>query len=814
VTTPLGCPACGAPLTGSPACGSCGLPLVGPLAHQLWQLDQQLAAMAAQRAALERERVVLLGRLRDGETGDEQPTPTGAPASWAGSSPTVMPAPRHETSPQQVQNTLLTLGAILLAGAGIVFTAVTYRHLGVVGRAAVLLTLTAAAGWAPVALLRRGLSASAESVAAVAVVLALLDGYALRRAGVADGVDSRSYWCAATAVLAAGLGGYSATVPVRVTRWAGALLAQLPLLFLLGRLEAGPATVSVAFAAQAGADGAVAARARLPRDVRLLLALLGSLLVLGALGAGAGAVDEGERAAWGGFALLAGLLAVGSWQATTSAVRDALAAPVVPLLGVAGWAAARPDLTSTQEPLVLVAVAVLALQVVGLLPRDRRLGGALGALGLVCVPVLVEAEAVLTALAGPFTWLTDPWTRTASTARGALGVDLTWDGTVVTLVVLAGAALAVVTAGLVLDRVTVSLPPAAVLLVLSAVTLPLGLATSYRDALLLLLLVGSALATAGLVLLPRARPVAVALVSSGAAAGLLAAAWSTADEDATLVVLAVVAALYAGLALALPGLLTGAALVTGAGELAAYGAHQGLAADQVGGLLLVAVAVCTALALALRLEHRWGAEGAGTTVAGAAVVCATGDPGWLSWVLAGTGLAALAVSTRRDRRAVGLVGGLLLSASSWVRLADAGVTAPEPYVAPVAVLALVAGWFRRRSHPTASSWEVYGSAVALGLLPSLVRSFADDTPTRGLLVLVAAVAVVLVGAWAKQQAPLAIGAVVAVVEAVWLLAPYANALPRWLLLGLLGLLLVLVGATYEARLRDLRRLRERFDALG
>jgi hypothetical protein len=55
---------------------------------------------------------------------------------------------------------------------------------------------------------------------------------------------------------------------------------------------------------------------------------------------------------------------------------------------------------------------------------------------------------------------------------------------------------------------------------------------------------------------------------------------------------------------------------------------------------------------------------------------------------------------------------------------------------------------------------------------------------------------------------------VAVVEAVWLLAPYANALPRWLLLGLLGLLLVLVGATYEARLRDLRRLRERFDALG
>jgi hypothetical protein len=148
-----------------------------------------------------------------------------------------------------------------------------------------------------------------------------------------------------------------------------------------------------------------------------------------------------------------------------------------------------------------------------------------------------------------------------------------------------------------------------------------------------------------------------------------------------------------------------------------------------------------------------------------------------------------------------------------VRLADAGVTAPEPYVAPLAIAALVAGWLRRRSHPAAGSWEAYGSAVALGLVPSLLRSFADDTPTRGLLVLVAAVVVVLVGGWAKQQAPLAIGAVVAVVDAVWLLAPYANALPRWLLLGGLGLLLVLVGATYEARLRDLRRLRDRYDAL-
>ncbi|HUR14182.1 MAG TPA: hypothetical protein VM097_06780 [Mycobacteriales bacterium] len=811
-TPPLTCPECRAPLTGTAACTSCGLPLVGPLAYRLWQVDQQLALLAQQSHQLQDDRGRLLARLRAGETG---PAPVTAPAStsWAGSGPTVLP-PRHETSPQQVQNTLLTLGTILLAGAGIVFTAWAYRHLGDTGRASVLVALTAVAAAAPVTLLRRGLTATAESVAAVGVVLSLLTAYALRRAGLAEDVDVSSYWCAATAVLAAAAGGYGAVVPVRVARWASVLLAQLPLPFVLERVQAGPATASVVLAAQAGADALVAARSRLPRDVRALTGLLGGVLALGSLTAGAAAVVDHERGAWGGFTILAGVLALGAWQATDQGLRDALAAPVVPLLGVAAWAAARPELTSTQEPLVLVAVAVLGLQVVGLLPRDRRLGAAAGALAVTVVTLVVEAEAVLEALAGPFTWLADPWSRSEGTARAALGPDLAWDGTVVTLIVLAGAALAVVTAGLVLDRVPMTLAPTTVLLVLSAVTLPLGLATSYEDALLLLLVVAGILATAGLVLLPRARLVAVSLIASGAGAGLLAAVWSTADEDATLVVLAVVASLYAGLALALPGALTGAALVLGAAELAAYGVHQGLEADQVGGLLLVAVAACSVPALLLRLDHRWGAEAAGVTVAVAAVACAVDDPGWLSWVLAGTGLAALVVSTRRDRRAVGLVGGLLLSASSWVRLADAGVTSPEPYVAPLAVLALVAGWLRRRSHPTASSWEAYGAALMTALVPSLLRSFADDSPTRGLLVLLAAVAAVLVGGWAKQQAPLVIGGAVALVEVLRLLAPYADALPRWLLLAGLGLLLVLVGATYEARLRDLRRLRERFDRLA
>ncbi|MEV4195128.1 SCO7613 C-terminal domain-containing membrane protein, partial [Streptomyces toxytricini] len=65
------------------------------------------------------------------------------------------------------------------------------------------------------------------------------------------------------------------------------------------------------------------------------------------------------------------------------------------------------------------------------------------------------------------------------------------------------------------------------------------------------------------------------------------------------------------------------------------------------------------------------------------------------------------------------------------------------------------------------------------------------------------------------QAPLLLGGACLAAVAVHELAPYvvqvAGLLPRWVLPALAGLLLLAVGATYEKRLRDARRLRE---ALG
>jgi cell division protein FtsW (lipid II flippase) len=186
----------------------------------------------------------------------------------------------------------------------------------------------------------------------------------------------------------------------------------------------------------------------------------------------------------------------------------------------------------------------------------------------------------------------------------------------------------------------------------------------------------------------------------------------------------------------------------------------------------------------------------------------------LSWVLAGLGLLGLATGLRPDRRAAAALGGLLLSASSWVRLADAGISAPEPYVLPLAALALVLGVLRRREEPATTSWAAYGPGLLLALVPSLLAGLEGDDLTRLLLVGLAAMAVLLAGARSRLQAPLAVGAGVLVVVALDLVGPYAVALPRWLSLGSAGTLLLVLGATYEQRRRDLARLRDGFDALA
>ena len=508
-------------------------------------------------------------------------------------------------------------------------------------------------------------------------------------------------------------------------------------------------------------------------------------------------------------------------------LRAPLSGGAVVLLGLAGLGLALDQLTNTQLPLVGAAVALLTVGAAALLPRDWRPGPVWGALVVATGATASQAKPVLEALLLPFSWLADPWTvATGLGAREALTPNEAWSGTVVTLVVLAATAAVVIGAGAALQRLTTALPPAAVLVVVSAVLLPLGLATSFSAALALLLVVGVA-AFVGAAVVQRSD-LRLAAVGAGTGALLIACGWALADQTATLVVLPLAAAAFTAVSLrplareAVAGC-TALAAALATSELAAAGAARDLASDQIGALLLVAPALLvggaallarTGPAHAGKVTRRGTLEAVAVGAAGVAVALTATDAGWLTWSLALTGLLALAVALQPDRRQVAYAGTLLLAASSWVRLADTDITAPEPYVVPLALVALTLGHLRRRREPSVRSFPAYGPGLSLGLVPSLLASPTDDNLTRPLLLGLAALAVLLLGARGRLQAPLAFGAGVLAVDALHLLAPYAAALPRWLPLLAAGVAVVSIGATYEKRRQDLAGLRERFGAMG
>ena len=260
-----------------------------------------------------------------------------------------------------------------------------------------------------------------------------------------------------------------------------------------------------------------------------------------------------------------------------------------------------------------------------------------------------------------------------------------------------------------------------------------------------------------------------------------------------------------------------AASVSGTGSVALWqgagDAGVGLALSVAAALLLAATALPSAgtavTVLDVRLVVAAGAA-AGTVLAGV-----DGDRLWLALLALGVAVAVLGV--REDHR-WGWAAGLLLAASSWVRLALSDVTPPEAYTVPPAVALLAVGLLRRRRDRDYPSWHAYGPGLSLALVPSLLRAISDTGDLRPLLLGLAALAVLGAGVARRLQAPLLVGAGVLAVDALVQLAPYLaqayEVVPRWVTIGLVGLLLLASGATYEQRVRDLRRVGREVARLG
>ncbi|MEU5947888.1 hypothetical protein ABZ793_20315 [Micromonospora sp. NPDC047465] len=255
------CPACGAPASLGSGCSGCGRPPY-PAAAEVIRLDREIVALGGEveraratyqglvdrLAASRRRRAELAAAIRAEFPGPAaRPVPAAVPASaparpapaWPVGGPVApVPAPAAvggaETSTRTVQSLLFVLGGLLLGTAAVVFTAVAWAAVGVAGRALILAAFTALALAAPLVAVRRGLRGTAETFAAVGLLLVLLDGYAAWTVdlfGVAGWPGTRyaALVGGAGAAVAAGYARLSGlTVP-----WFAALVTAHPVLPLL-----------------------------------------------------------------------------------------------------------------------------------------------------------------------------------------------------------------------------------------------------------------------------------------------------------------------------------------------------------------------------------------------------------------------------------------------------------------------------------------------------------------------------------------------------------------------------------------------------
>jgi len=319
---------------------------------------------------------------------------------------------------------------------------------------------------------------------------------------------------------------------------------------------------------------------------------------------------------------------------------------------------------------------------------------------------------------------------------------------------------------------------------------------------------GLALLTAAALL--ASHPAATALVGGGATMAVAGSALLLADGRlrplAVLAVAATVPALLAAVRVpALRRAATAAALLAPAAAVLLARADGWLTAAVAG--LLLALVAAVAFAVATRRAgqpEEWVAAAAGT-VAGLAAGLTTGAVGaWgqvaLQLSIAGAAAGGYAIVVRRPLVATLAVGDLVIA--SWIAVGGTGVQTPEAYTLPAAIGLLVLALPRLRTGDR--SWAAEGAAAAVALVPSALVVVAEPSALRLVLVVGGAVALVVTGTLAHRQAPFVVGAGALLFVVVGRLAPYAPLLPRWITLATAGLVLLVLGATYERRRQQAR----------
>jgi hypothetical protein len=804
---PTRCPDCGALLPQDPrVCQQCALPLAGATAAELFSTLQQAD--------------LLLGRLRTsrvsatamaGAGATAAPGVSGSPLADAAPypaprAPEALDAPRLRGA--TVPQILLGLGAVCLLVAAVTFLAVAWSWLGVGGRTLVLVALTGTASALTVVLFRRGLRIAAEALSVVALGLVALDVVGVRHAGwlgtVSDGhlvlligatvaaaalalllvTESRPLVAPAliapVAVLVAGIGAQgSSETPA-------ALLATVVALLALGRfgtlvpsnpLRTGSLATAILAWLPCVASGFV-----LANDDQTVSHLWGHAAIWPLLVATVLAAAVGPVIGLGRVVMLAGYAVAG-------------------LLGSYVLVLAALDNSPTAATLALLPLAAAWATAVALAPEQLRAGAALPLAGTSVLPAVAVAELVAAAVEA-VRGVGEPFTT-------SLGVPIAaanpWVGgwlLVPSLLVLTGASGALVTLVRPLGRTTWLAAGAGSLVVGGIATValydvPLAVVVG------LLALTGAA-AIAWAELLSGTR--ADALRGAGALLAGLAVAGALPNDLLTALALAV-ATTGAALLMNRPGLTgeiaSGAFAATFGGLVWAAGSVAGVPAYDRAVPVLLVLGVLAIWRPAPVLEVASVLVGG---VVSAAAIAAAGDS-QLALAVHLTVAGVLVTSSsliNTDRRELAWPGGLLLAAATWVRLAELGVHAPEAYTLPSALVLCAVGAWRLRRDERSATLTTLAPGLALATVPSLLQVLTEAQSLRALLLGVACLSLVLAGVRWRLSAPLVVGGLVGGLLVLRELAPYAATVPPWLLIGLSGALLTLVGITWESRMRDLR----------
>jgi hypothetical protein len=796
------CPDCRAALDPAGTCTGCALRLTGPLAAELWR-TMQVADTLVERLRVEGTTPVTVGA-----TPVAPPLPLQSPRRAA-----------RGLSAGSVPAVLFGIGALCLLVAAVVFVAVAWSSLGLGARTSILLAVTGTFGVLASRLTLRGLRGAAETfwlVVGALVVIDLVAGYAAGLLGF-DALDGRH----AVAVLGASL----LALGLGVGAWA--LRTELPQLVaptLFSTLGSVSLVASEGWAAPHPAVGTTAA----------ILALV-ALAVL--------ARRAGLRTtayAVSGLAVVSWVVLVGSGldRAGEASVSDWWTGPAcwplvaaVLLAGAAAHAGRLPEelrtgaATAAELALVLLVVApggsadrdlvLLSCLAVGfagaclVAPRTW----ALPAVGYAGVGALVAAGFLLLRPAQALVGL--PTTGPSDSANLDLHLSPPASALSPWTAIVLGAVVVVVALALVRWIGDPALRHSAVRVwVLAAPTVgALGVVTAFLEtgptvgnAVLAWTAVLALLAILAATARPAPAPAALAITGYLGVVGLRLAVPSH------LLAALLATALATGLAVAyrrtgadaVTRATTGVAALVAAGFAVTHFPYLVGGAGDAAGLSLAALAAAAGLSAAVvaRGEDRPVLE-VTALVLGLGAVAFPVDDAVTTLVLTVVGSAVALVSVlHRDRDQVAWLGTAILGFAALLRVLGE-LSLPELATAPAAALLLVAGVHRMLTDQKASSLRVLGSGLTLALLPTLLLSIEDPVSLRGALAGVAAVLVLAGGIARRWAAPFLAGAGALAVLAVRHLGPVAEALPRWISLGALGVGLLVVAVTWEARRRQL-----------